>query len=141
MLIKIPKVYMEETEEKVIDIWVNTDLIIKIEPSLNRKQQSSIAKSIIGMRDVEPWNWIKSTMMPEEIVDMIVHKPYFDVIEAFKKYNDQQILNSNKFYNCQVCGNNDWSLWTPGEPYTGCYYQCNRCGTIVQDEYVKIKEE
>lgn len=139
MLIQIPKVYTKDTEEKTVDIWINTELIIKIEPCLNKKQPS-IAKSIIAMRDVEPWNWFKSTMTPEEIVDIIRHKPYFDVIDAFKKYNAQQILNSNKFYNCQVCGNNDWSLWTPGEPYSGCYYQCNVCGTICQDEHIKIKE-
>lgn len=70
MLIKIPKIYTDGTEEKTVDIWINTDLIIKIEPYLNEKQPS-IAKSIVAMRDVEPWNWFKSTLEPEEIVDVI----------------------------------------------------------------------
>ena len=70
MLIKIPKIYTDGTEEKTVDIWINTDLIIKIEPCLN-KNQPSIAKSIVAMRDVEPWNWFKSTLEPEEIVDVI----------------------------------------------------------------------
>lgn len=70
MLIKIPKVYTKDTEEKIVNIFINTDLIIKIEPYLNERQHS-IAKSIIAMRDVEPWNWFKSTMTPEEIVDVI----------------------------------------------------------------------
>lgn len=69
MLVKIPKVYTDETEEKTVDIWINTELIIKIEPYLNEKQPS-IAKSIIAMRDVEPWNWFKSTMTPEEIASI-----------------------------------------------------------------------
>jgi hypothetical protein len=69
MLIQIPKVYTKDTEEKVCDIWINTELIIKIEPYLNEKQPS-IAKSIIAMRDVEPWNWFKSTMTPEEITNL-----------------------------------------------------------------------
>jgi hypothetical protein len=60
---------MDGTEEKTVDIWINTELIIKIEPYLNDKQPS-IAKSIIAMRDVEPWNWFKSTMTPEEIVNL-----------------------------------------------------------------------
>lgn len=86
MLIQIPKVYTDETEEKTVDIWINTDLIIKIEPRLNKKQPS-IAKSIIAMRDVEPWNWVKSTIAPEEIVDMISHKSYFDVYDAVNGYH------------------------------------------------------
>lgn len=69
MLIKIPKVYTEDTQEKTIDIWVNTDLIIKIEPSINKNNQTSIAKSIVAMRDVEPWNWFKSTLEPDKIAD------------------------------------------------------------------------
>lgn len=81
MLIQIPKVYTDETEEKTVDIWINTKLIIKIEPCLNKKQPS-IAKSIIAMRDVEPWNWVKSTMSPEEIVNIVKYKPYYDVIGA-----------------------------------------------------------
>lgn len=81
MLIQIPKVYTDDTEEKTVDIWINTDLIIKIEPCLNKKQPS-IAKSIIAMRDVEPWNWVKSTMTPEEIVNIVKYKPYYDVIGA-----------------------------------------------------------
>ena len=72
MLIQIPKVYTDETEEKTVDIWINTELIIKIEPSLNKKQPS-IAKSIIAMRDVEPWNWVKSTLTPKEIVSFIYY--------------------------------------------------------------------
>lgn len=81
MLIQIPKVYTKDTEEKTVDIWINTKLIIKIEPYLNEKQPS-IAKSIIAMRDVEPWNWVKSTMAPEEIVDKIRGIPYFDFYDA-----------------------------------------------------------
>lgn len=81
MLIQIPKVYTDNTEEKTVDIWINTELIIKIEQSLNKKQPS-IAKSIIAMRDVEPWNWVKSTMTPEEIVNIVKYKPYYDVIGA-----------------------------------------------------------
>lgn len=69
MLIKIPKIYTDGTEEKTVDIWINTDLIIKIEPCLN-KNQPSIAKSFVAMRDVEPWNWFKSTMEPDEIVGL-----------------------------------------------------------------------
>lgn len=72
MLIQIPKVYTDETDEKTVDIFINTDLIIKIEPCLNKKQPS-IAKSIIAMRDVEPWNWVKSTIAPEEIVERIIN--------------------------------------------------------------------
>ena len=68
MLIKIPKIYTDGTDEKTVDIWVNTDLIIKIEPYLNEKQPS-IAKSIVAMRDVEPWNWFKSTLTPDKIAD------------------------------------------------------------------------
>lgn len=68
MLIKIPKIYTDKTEEKTVDIWINTDLIIKIEPYLNEKHPS-IAKSIIAMRDVEPWNWFKSTLEPDKIAD------------------------------------------------------------------------
>jgi hypothetical protein len=68
MLIKIPKIYTDGTDEKTVDIWVNTDLIIKIEPYINEKQPS-IAKSIVAMRDVEPWNWFKSTLMPDKIAD------------------------------------------------------------------------
>ena len=68
MLIKIPTIYTDGTDEKTVDIWVNTDLIIKIEPYLNEKQPS-IAKSIVAMRDVEPWNWFKSTLTPDEIAD------------------------------------------------------------------------
>ena len=81
MLIKIPKIYIDETEEKTVDIWINTELIIKIEPCLNKKQPS-IAKSIIAMRDVEPWNWFKSTMTPEEIVKHIenVASKGFDIM-------------------------------------------------------------
>lgn len=70
MLIKIPKIYTDGTEEKTVDIWINIDLIIKIEPYLNEKQPS-IAKSIVAMRDVEPWNWFKSTLTPDEIADLI----------------------------------------------------------------------
>lgn len=70
MLIKISKVYTDEIEEKTVDIWINTDLIIKIEPCLNKKQ-SSIAKSFVAMRDVEPWNWFKSTLTPDEIADLV----------------------------------------------------------------------
>lgn len=69
MLIKIPKIYTDGTEEKTVDIWINTDLIIKIEPSLNKNNQTSIAKSIVAMRDVEPWNWFKSTLEPDKIAD------------------------------------------------------------------------
>ena len=68
MLIKIPKIYTDGTDEKTVDIWINTDLIIKIEPYLNEKQPS-IAKSIVAMRDVEPWNWFKSTLEPDKIAD------------------------------------------------------------------------
>ena len=68
MLIKIPKVYTDGTKEKTVDIWINTELIIKIEPYLNEKQPS-IAKSIIAMRDVDPWNWFKSTLEPDKIAD------------------------------------------------------------------------
>ena len=68
MLIQIPKVYTDETEEKTVDIWINTELIIKIEPYLNENRHS-IAKSVIAMRDVEPWNWFKSTLTPKEIAD------------------------------------------------------------------------
>ena len=69
MLIQVTKVFTKDTEEKTVDIFINTDLIIKIEPYLNEKQPS-IAKSIIAMRDVEPWNWFKSTMTPEEIAGL-----------------------------------------------------------------------
>lgn len=89
MLVKIPKIYMDGTEEKTVDIWINTDLIIKIEPCLN-KNQPSIAKSIVAMRDVEPWNWFKSTLEPDEIVDRIIHKPYFDVINAIVSYSEKE---------------------------------------------------
>ena len=90
MLIQIPKVYTDETEEKTVDIFINTELIIKIEPSLNKKQPS-IAKSVIAMRDVEPWNWFKSTMTPEEIVHTISHKPYSDAMDVFNGMNRYEI--------------------------------------------------
>lgn len=88
MLIQIPKVYIEDTEEKTIDIYINTDLIIKIEPYLNEKQPS-IAKSIIAMRDVEPWNWFKSTMSPEEIVKCITNtssKGFNNIANIYSQY-------------------------------------------------------
>lgn len=86
MLIKVTKVYTKDTEEKTVDIWINTDLIIKIEPYLNEKQPS-IAKSVIAMRDVEPWNWFKSTMTPEEIVNIVKYKPYSDVMDVLNVMN------------------------------------------------------
>ena len=88
MLIQIPKIYMDETEEKTVDIWINTELIIKIEPYLNKKQPS-IAKSIIAMKDVEPWNWFKSTMTPEEIVERIMNtssKGFNNIANIYSQY-------------------------------------------------------
>lgn len=88
MLIQIPKVYIDETEEKTVDIWINTELIIKIEPCLNKKQPS-IAKSLIAMRDVEPWNWVKSTMSPEEIVKCITNtssKGFNNIANIYSQY-------------------------------------------------------
>ncbi len=70
MLIKIPKVYTEDSEEKTVDIYINTELIIKIEPYLNKKQPS-IAKSVVAMRDVEPWNWFKSSLEPDDIANFL----------------------------------------------------------------------
>lgn len=90
MLIQVTKVFNKDTEEKVYDIFINTDLIIKIEPYLNEKQPS-IAKSIVAMRDVEPWNWFKSTMTPEEIVNIIKYKPYYDAIDGVNKINTYKI--------------------------------------------------
>lgn len=89
MLIQIPKVYTDETEEKTVDIWINTELIIKIEPYLNEKQPS-IAKSIIAMRDVEPWNWFKSTMTPEEIVESIYRRRYTEAIYSITSYSEEE---------------------------------------------------
>ena len=89
MLIQIPKVYTKDTEEKTVDIWINTELIIKIEPYLNEKQPS-IAKSIIAMRDVEPWNWFKSTMTPKEIVESIYRRRYTEAIDAIKSYSKKE---------------------------------------------------
>lgn len=89
MLIQIPKVYTDETEEKTVDIWINTELIIKIEPCLNKKQPS-IAKSIIAMRDVEPWNWVKSTMTPEEIVESINRRRYTEAIYSITSYSEEE---------------------------------------------------
>lgn len=86
MLVKIPKVYTDETEEKTVDIWINTELIIKIEPYLNEKQPS-IAKSIVAMRDVEPWNWVKSTMSPEEIADLA----NFFELKLKEEYNNENL--------------------------------------------------
>jgi hypothetical protein len=68
MLIKIPKIYINDIKEEVIDIWINSDKIIKIEP-LDFK--NSIAKSHITIKNVEPWNSIKSTLTPDEIADRV----------------------------------------------------------------------
>jgi hypothetical protein len=127
MLIQIPKVYTDETEEKTVDIWINTELIIKIEPYLNEKQPS-IAKSIIAMRDVEPWNWFKSTMTPEEIVDRIKRKPYFDVLDALKKYNKTTTIN------CPNCGNYAWQNYDDN----GNLLICTVCNNIFKKEEVVI---
>lgn len=130
MLIQIPKVYTDETEEKTVDIWINIDLIIKIEPCLNKKQPS-IAKSIVAMRDVEPWNWFKSTMTPEEIVHTISHKPYFDVIDSFKKYNKTTRIS------CPNCGNYSWINYDEA----GNLLICTVCNNVFKREEVEIKEE
>lgn len=130
MLIQVTKVYTKDTEEKVCDIFINTELIIKIEPYLNEKQPS-IAKSIIAMRDVEPWNWFKSTMSPEEIVHTISHKPYFDVIDAFKKYNKTTRIN------CPHCGNYSWNNYDEA----GNLLICMVCNNVFKREEVEIKGE
>jgi hypothetical protein len=123
MLIQIPKIFMDGTEEKTVDIWINTELIIKIEPYLNEKQPS-IAKSIIAMRDVEPWNWFKSTMTPEEIVHMINH------LDVFKNYNKTTI-------NCPNCGNYAWSDYDED----GSFLICTVCNSVFKKEEVTIKEK
>ena len=129
MLIQIPKVYTDETEEKTVDIWINTELIIKIEPCLNKKQPS-IAKSIIAMRDVEPWNWVKSTMTPEEIANIVKYKTYLDVIPAFKNYN-KTITTS-----CPNCGNDAWTDYNED----GSLLICTVCNNVFKREEVVIKE-
>jgi len=117
MLIKIPKIYTDETEEKTVDIWVNTDLIIKIEPYLNEKQPS-IAKSIVAMRDVEPWNWFKSTLTPDEIAKLVYGEKYKEL-----------------YLSCPACGNFSW-VDGPGPNYV----RCSVCGSVFNKADIKIKE-
>lgn len=117
MLIKIPKIYTDGTEEKTIDIWVNTDLIIKIEPYLNGKQPS-IAKSIVAMRDVEPWNWFKSTLTPDKIAKLVYGEKY-----------------KESYLSCPACGNFSW-VDEPDHKYV----RCSVCGTVFNKAEITIKE-
>jgi hypothetical protein len=68
MLIKIPKVISTCGDESTVDIWLNASLIIKIEPV---SYSNSIVKSLIYMKDVEAWDYIRCSMTPEEIVETI----------------------------------------------------------------------
>lgn len=68
MLIKISKVISTCGDESIVDIWINVSMIIKIEPV---SYNNSIVKSLIYMKDVEPWDYIRCSMTPEEIVKNI----------------------------------------------------------------------
>lgn len=116
MLIKIPKVYIDGTNEETIDIWINFDRIIRIEP-LNFK--NSIAKSHISIKDVEPWNSIKSTLTPDEIAKL----------GAWRKYK-------KSYLSCPTCGNFSWA----DEP-DHKYVRCSVCGTVFNKADITIKEE
>lgn len=68
MLIKITKVVSTCGEETIDDIWINPNMIIKIEPA---HYKDSIEKSLIYMKDVSSWNYIRSSMTPDEILEKI----------------------------------------------------------------------
>ena len=114
MLIKIPKIYMDRTKEMTIDIWINSDKIIKIEP-LNFK--NSIAKSHITIKDVEPWNSVKSTLTPDEIAGVV------NVGLA------ELIIDEQKYISCPNCGANDFIICSGGA-YDNTYLECKTCGAI-----------
>ena len=68
MFVKISKVISTCGDESTVDIWINASLIIKIEPV---SYSNSIVKSLIYMKDVEAWDYIRCSMVPEEIINAI----------------------------------------------------------------------
>ena len=68
MFIKISKVISTCGDETIVDIWINVLMILKIEPV---SYNNSIVKSLIYMKDVEAWDYIRCSMTPEEIIETI----------------------------------------------------------------------